>query len=164
MEIKSKISNADGTVTEIIYNDADSFDSLAREKVRQAYGVCFAGDKMLIVFNGNRKAWGLIGGSLEPGETLEECLKREVIEESNMKVLNFRPVGFQAVHAPQKDEIFQLRYVCTVEEICPFVADPAGGAITEIKLIDPNTYKQFFDWGEIGEQIIRRAIELKNSL
>lgn len=164
MEIKSKISNADGTVTEIIYNDADSFDSLACDKVRQAYGVCFAGDKMLIVFNGKRKAWGLIGGGLEAGETFEECLKREVIEESNMKVLNFRPIGFQAVYAPENDVIFQLRYVCTVEEIAPFVADPAGGDITEIKLIDPNTYKQFFDWGEIGERIIHRAIEMKNSL
>jgi len=32
--------------------------------------------------------------------------------------------------------------------------------VTEIKLIDPKDYKQYFDWGEIGERIIERALEL----
>jgi hypothetical protein len=44
-----------------------------------------------------------------------------------------------------------------------FISDP-DGSITEIKLIDPKEYKQYFDWGEIGERIIERAIELKNKL
>ena len=164
MEIKSTISNADGSMTELIYSDAETFDNLPREKVKQAYGVCFFEDKMLIVFNSKRKAWGLVGGSLEPGETFEECLKREVAEESNMRVLNFYPIGVQAVYAPQKDVIYQLRYACIIEPIGLFVADPAEGAITEIKLINPDSYKEYFDWGDIGDRIIKRGVELKSSL
>ena len=31
---------------------------------------------------------------------------------------------------------------------------------TEIKLIDPADYKQYFDWGEVGERIMERALNL----
>ena len=33
-----------------------------------------------------------------------------------------------------------------------------------LKLVDPKDYKQYFDWGRIGERIIERAVELKNKL
>ena len=97
--------------------------------------------KMLIVFNGKRKAWGLVGGSIEAGESFEECLKREVKEESNMQVLSSVPVGYQAVTIGD-NTIYQLRYACAVRPIDSFVADP-DNAITEIKLIDPLSYKEF---------------------
>ncbi len=29
-------------------------------------------------------------------------------------------------------------------------------------MIDPKEYKKYFDWGEIGDRIINRAVELKN--
>ncbi|MEK9182044.1 MAG: NUDIX domain-containing protein [Patescibacteria group bacterium] len=162
MEIKSQISNLDGSMTQIIYNDADSFDFLDKSKVKQVYGVCFFEGKMLIVFNGKRKAWGLVGGSIEAGESFEECLKREVKEESNMQVLSSVPVGYQAVTIGD-NTIYQLRYACAVRPIDSFVADP-DNAITEIKLIDPLSYKEFFDWGEIGNRIIKRGTELKYKL
>ena len=41
---------------------------------------------------------------------------------------------------------------------------PTLGDVTEIKLIDPKDIKQYFDWGEIGDHILTRALELKNSL
>jgi 8-oxo-dGTP pyrophosphatase MutT (NUDIX family) len=162
MEIKSQIKSTDGIVAQVIYNDADSFDSLDKSKATQVYGVCFSEGKILIVFNGKRKSWGLVGGTIEPGESFEECLKREVEEESNMEVISFVPVGYQAVTMDGKT-IYQLRFACTVRPIGHFVADPAG-SITEIKLIDPLLYKEFFDWGETGERIIARALELKKEL
>ncbi len=33
--------------------------------------------------------------------------------------------------------------------------------VTEIKLIDPKDYKQYFDWGEIGDRLIDRAMQIK---
>ena len=45
----------------------------------------------------------------------------------------------------------------------PFVSDPAG-TISEIKLIDPKDYKQYFDWKSIGDRIMERALELKERL
>ena len=147
------------------YSDADSFDSLSQEKVKQVYGVCFCDEKLVIGFGGMKKGWGLIGGSVEEGETFEETLRREIREESNMEILSFLPVGYQKVTDTRNDKtFFQLRYVCKVKPLGEFVVDGGDGmsekGITEIKLIDPADYKQYFDWGKIGDRIVERALEL----
>jgi ADP-ribose pyrophosphatase YjhB (NUDIX family) len=146
------------------YEDADSFDHLDPVLCKQTYAVCLCDDKMVIGYGGQKKAWGLIGGTIEEGETFEETLKREIQEESNMEVLASMPVGYQKVTDTRDGKvIYQLRYVCTARPYGPFVSDPAGG-ITEIKLIDPKEYMNYFDWGQIGERIISRALELKFKL
>lgn len=146
------------------YHDADSFEELDYDKCRQVYGVCFYGEKIVIGFGGQKQTWGLIGGTIEKGETFEETLTREIEEESNMKVISYLPVGYQkAIDTRDYGYVYQLRYACSVVPYGPFVSDPAGG-ITKIKLIDPKEYKKYFDWGEIGESIINKAMVLKLSL
>ena len=49
-----------------------------------------------------------------------------------------------------------------VEPMGDFVTDPDGD-ITEIKLINPEDYKKYFGWGEIGDRIMARAIEMFNN-
>lgn len=146
------------------YSDSDSFDNLEKDKCRQVYGVCFSGNEMVIGYGGQKQDWGLIGGTIEKGETFEETLKREIQEEANVELLSCLPIGYQKVTDTRDGiEIYQLRYVCTVRPYGTFVSDPAGG-ITEIKLINPRDYKKYFDWGKIGEKIISRALELKDRL
>ena len=119
---------------------------------------------MVIVHNGKKGTWGLVGGTIEEGETFEQTLKREIQEESNMEVLAFQPIGYQKViDTRDQTYTFQLRYVCIVRPYGPFTHDPVGD-ISEIKLIDPKEYKNYFDWGKIGERIVNRAIELKAKL
>ncbi len=142
------------------YADADSFDELDKAKCTQVYGVCFYDGKIVIGYGGKKQAWGLIGGTIEYGETFEETLKREIQEESNMQVLSCLPIGYQKVIDTRDNSfVYQLRYVCNATPYGPFVSDPANG-ITEIKLIDPKDYKKYFDWGSIGERIIERAMEV----
>lgn len=148
-----------GKKIRVVYHDSDDFGDLDYSKVTQCYGVCFYGDKMVIGFGGKKKNWGLVGGTIEKSEAYEETLKREIIEESNMEVTKFLPIGYQEVFDSGKYKI-QLRYACKVVPIGPFVKDPAG-SVTAVKLINPSDYKKYFDWGEIGERIIKRALELK---
>ncbi|MDO8604276.1 MAG: NUDIX hydrolase [bacterium] len=143
------------------YADEDSFDDLDSSKCTQTYGVCFHDNKLVIGYNGKKKTWGLIGGTIEKGETFEQTLIREIQEESNMEVLSALPIGYQKVIDTRDDSFYyQLRYVCSVQPHGPFVSDPAD-SITEIKLVDPNEYKQYFDWGSIGDRIMERALELR---
>jgi len=164
MNIIEKYKGYSGVEYILEYSDADSFDHLDYSQCRQVYGICFCDDKMVIGYGGQKDNWGLIGGTIEKGETFEQTLKREIQEESNMEVLRCVPVGYQKViDTRDGSHIFQLRYACTVRSLGPFISDPAGG-ITEIKLIDPKDYKQYFDWGKIGKRMISRAIELKETL
>jgi hypothetical protein len=145
-----------GKTYNLIYEDSDDFSQLPYQKCRQVYGICFCEGNLVIGYGGNKNNWGLIGGTIEPGEKFEETLIREIQEESNMQVVKYWPVGFQSA---LEDEKYQLRYACVVKPYGPFESDPAGG-ITAIKLIDPKSYKQYFDWGKIGERLISRSVQI----
>jgi 8-oxo-dGTP pyrophosphatase MutT (NUDIX family) len=164
MNLTNKWTGNNGVEVIFEYSDADSFDKLDKTKCTQTYGVCFYNDQIVIGYNKVDKSWSLIGGTIEKGETFEETLKREVKEEANMEILSFLPIGYQkATSSRDNNFVYQLRYVCLIRPYGPFISDPAG-AITEIKLIDPKNYKQYFDWGEIGDRIVERALELKEKL
>lgn len=146
------------------YFETDSFEHLEYNRCKQTYAVCLCDGKMVVVYHGNKNTWGLVGGSIEKGESFEQTLKREIKEESNMEVLKFLPVGYQKCIDTRDDSfIYQLRYVCTAHPYGPFISDPTG-VITEMRLIDPKDYKEYFDWGAIGERIIERALFLKEKL
>lgn len=137
------------------YYELGNYDHLDPDKIKQVYGVCFYQDKMVIVLNGKKKTWGLLGGKPEKGESIQQTLEREVKEESNMQVLKWRPIGIQEVTDPNGNIYYQLRVACKVK---PF------GDCDLIKLIDPLEYKNYFDWGEIGDKIINRASQIKSKL
>lgn len=153
----------EGTLYKLRYEDMDSFEGLPREKCRQVYGVCFYKDKMVVGWGGKKEDWGLIGGTVEEGETFEETLIREIVEEANMKVIKEAPIGTQEVFYPGGSSIHQLRFVAIVEPIGKFEKDP-DGSVKKIKLINPKDYKKYFDWGKIGERIIERALQLKETM
>lgn len=54
-------------------------------------------DKILLVHSRNFRGqfMGLVAGFLEVGETLEECIRREVMEETELKIKNIRYFGSQ---------------------------------------------------------------------
>lgn len=155
--------HSNGKIYKFRYYELANYSYLDLAKIKQIYGVCFYQDKMVIALNGKKRSWGLVGGKPEEGESIEQALKREVQEESNMQVLKWRPMGIQEVTDPQGNNYYQLRVACKVKPLGDFIHNPAG-TITEIKLIDPKDYLEYFNWGEIGEKIIHRAIQLKPKL
>ena len=128
----------DGTEYIFEYSDSDSFNGLDYSLCKQTYGVCFYKDRMVIGFGGQKEGWGLIGGTIEKGETFEQTPR-------------------------DNSFIYQLRFVCAVRPYGPFTSDPAG-SIKEVRLINPADYRKYFDWGQIGERIIKRALELKDKI
>lgn len=146
------------------YEDCYDFSILPYEKCSQVYTVCFIEDKIIIGYGGHKNTWGLIGGTIESGETFEQTLIREVQEESNVKLLKMLPIGYQKVTDTRDNSfVYQLRYVSCGTPYGSFVSDPAG-SITKIDFINPSDYKKYFDWGKIGERIMQRALELRDQL
>ena len=159
MEIKSTLTNHSGQILDVVYKDINSEPDLGDKKINGVHAYCFYKDKLIVVYAENKGYWTPPGGGVEEGETARDAVRREVKEETNMNVLRQRFIGYQDISEPQ-GVVSQTRSVCIVEPYGPFLTDPDGD-ITKIELIDPKDYKKYFDWGEIGDRIMSRALELK---
>src|SRR3989338_8691847 len=103
MEIKSTLTNSSGQVLDIIYyEDKDPNQDLEGKILQAVHGFCFYKDSIVVVYAENKGYWTLPGGGIEPGETYQEAVIREVKEESNMKVLHQELIGFQDIYEPGK--------------------------------------------------------------
>lgn len=66
-----------------------------------------------------RLEWELPGGRLEIGETPQECLVREVLEECDLKIIPKRPLN------PCVFEVVPRRFVLLVPYLCAVVSNSA---------------------------------------
>ena len=159
MKIKSSYTDNNGKKTDYIYYEGiPATNDLENKKLTVVQTFCFYGDKLVLVYDNKRNRWTPPGGSIESGEKYEEAVVREIKEETNMKVLYQELIGFCDFNEPT-GITRTTRSFCIVEPYGPFVSDPDGD-ITEIKLIDPKGYKQYFYWQEIGDRIVKKAVEL----
>ena len=167
-----------GATYQFEWRDADTLDDIPQERVTQSYAIAFHGDRFVVVNNIQKPgSYTPVGGTVEAGEHPDETLIREIQEESNMKVLEHVLLGYQkvtqlidiagktvaegALAADIAPAYYQLRYAAKVEPYGPFVSDPAE-KVTEVIMCDEHDYKNYFDWGAIGEHSIARALEVKN--
>lgn len=159
MEIVSTLTNKSGQILGVVYKDIDSELDLGEKKINGVHAYCFYEDKLVMVYSEKYGLWTPPGGGVEENEDVRTAVSREVQEETNMKVLKQRFIGCQDITEP-KGTVSQTRSVCIVEPYGPFMRDPDGD-ITKIELVDPKDYKRYFNWGKIGDHIMRRALELK---
>ena len=156
MEIKSSLINRSCQIINLIYCEDGPLIDLEGKILQAVHAFCFYDGKLVVVYAAEKGYWAPPGGGIELGETYEEAVIREVKEETNMKVLSQKFIGYQDIYEPDRI-VRQTRSVCIVEPYGPFVFDPDGD-VTEIKLIDPADYKKYFDWGKVGERIMERAL------
>ena len=161
MKIESSFINSVGEKVPVVYQDILT-PELGGRLVQAVHAFCFYKESFLVVFDHKKGCWTPPGGRVEVGETINKAVEREVMEESNMIVLEQATLGFQDI-IEASGIITQVRSVCVVEPIGPFVIDPDGD-ISEIKLIDPSEFKEYFDWGAVGDHLMERAIAWRNSL
>ncbi|MGD6831228.1 NUDIX hydrolase [Sutcliffiella halmapala] len=77
-------------------------------------------NRLLLQLRKDNNCWGLAGGSLEPGETLEEAAKRELLEETGLvanelqlfKIFSGEEFYYKYPHG---DEVYNViaTYICT---------------------------------------------------
>jgi ADP-ribose pyrophosphatase YjhB (NUDIX family) len=148
-----------GVTYQFEYYESDTFEHLPQYRIKQCYAIAFHKDKFLVVNNVTKPgSYTPVGGSVEEGENPNDTLIREIQEESNMKVLEYKLLGYQKVTDTSGVEkpYYQLRYFAIVEPYGPFVSDP-DGKVTEVIESDKDDYKKYFDWSEIGDRIIEKA-------
>lgn len=95
----------------------------------------------------------LPGGEVDPGETVEQTLYREIQEELNMNILSWYPVGYQVVTHPDGSITNELRVYAAMEKIGEFVND-SGGHIIGHSLVPIESLNDSIQYGVVGERLI----------
>lgn len=164
MKIESTVPGKDGLVLPVIYQDIEGEQDFAGKKIDSIRAYCFYKGKLVVVREPEGH-WGLPGGSIEDGEGVADSAHREVMEETNMKIINMRFVSVQEVIFPTGPQYHVVRVACIVEPIGDFKADPAG-EVTEIKLIEPDGIIALADsqWGKMAERMLERALRFKGEM
>jgi 8-oxo-dGTP pyrophosphatase MutT (NUDIX family) len=106
-------------------------------------------------------AWGLPGGNAEEGETLEATIAREVMEETGLRLLEFKPFGFGSDPAIEtftfangdRCQYFVLNYFSRSFRGVPRVCDSESTAIqwfspTALPPMLPNMLRSIEAYGE----------------
>ncbi|MCM3781922.1 NUDIX hydrolase [Neobacillus mesonae] len=111
--------------------------------------------RFLLLYNKWRNNWELPGGVIEEGETAQECVVRELLEETNQKSDNVNFEGLMkfrlqpSYHGPERTEYGAL-FSCQLSQLNAFIENEEAESII--------LWDGVSDIGEIAE-IDRKLIE-----
>lgn len=100
----------------------------------------------------NSKLYSVIAGYLEVGETLEECVQREVREEVGIEVKNIRYVDSQPWHYSGS---FMIGFTA---EYAGGTLKPDGVEIADAGWFSADSLPEVPGWGSIAAQLIQRFV------
>src|SRR6218665_615245 len=110
--------------------DVGTIGELPDVQWQQVYVVGNVDGKVPVVHYADSEIRNLPGGKFdEPGDTIDRVLDREMKEELNMRVLSWRPIGYQFLSNQKFGNKYQLRVYAKLEPIGDFESDPGGGVV-----------------------------------
>ena len=104
--------------------------------------------------------WSLPGGGVELGETLEDSIRREMLEETGLEI-EVGPV-IEVFDRITRDDQGEVRYhFVLVDYLCWPIGGElvAGSDVADAKFVDPSELPQF-NLTRKANEVIERALEL----
>ena len=103
----------------------------------------------------NKDKWIGVGGHFEPGETAEDCMKREILEETGLTALSYRYRGIVTFHSDIYDS--EQMHLFTVEKFEGDIAECDEGTL---EWIDKSKLLSLPMWE--GDKIFLKLIADRN--
>lgn len=131
------------------------------EATTQALGICFTPESRIVLVTWNGVDWTLPGGTIEPGETLEQTLTREVREEACAHVVACAYIGCQRVEPLDGDAVhYQTRFWARVE----LEAYAPTHEMIARKLVRPDEFVDTLFWGgaPTASLILERGLRIQD--
>ena len=128
----------------------DDLDFSKIKPITQAQALCFTSDGEFVIYEDTQGNYGLPGGSVEKGESLEEALFRELREEAAVRPIDYGPLLYLKVTNLSKKPpkvTYQVRYWAHVELLNEGTSDPDGKAIKR-HLVDEKGLLEYVKWGK----------------
>jgi 8-oxo-dGTP diphosphatase len=79
--------------------------------------------RYVLVYNPERTQWEIPGGGINPGETPDDCARREMWEESSQQLAALEFVALFKLRFPDGKLEYGAIYQGMVEQLLPFVAN-----------------------------------------
>ncbi len=130
----------------------------------QVRGICFDHQGRILIIN-EGSGWTIPGGTPEIGESAEETLRRELIEEADVELSLCLPLGVQKVdvennpNLKEGDRSYQYRFIGLVDKIAPQTPDPDNGRVHERKFVPALEITDWVKWGKTGAAMFAEAIQ-----
>jgi 8-oxo-dGTP pyrophosphatase MutT (NUDIX family) len=98
--------------------------------------------RILLMRRADNGAWGIPGGMMEPGESLEETARREVLEETGLRVGSMSLLGVFSgpelyYRYPNGDEVFNVSAVYVSDDFHGLL-DMLDGEALELRFFEPD--------------------------
>ncbi len=113
-------------------------------------GVIIGPNKQVVIVNQNHDSWSLPKGRREPGESDEQCLRREIYEETGIKDISIikqlgsyerSTIGLGGKGFDEKNRKRLTFYLCTTSQL-------------ELRPIDPdNPFAEWIDADEVPARL-----------
>lgn len=138
----------------------------SRDLITSVHGFCFYEGKLLLV-NLEHRGWDFPGGHIEPGETPEQCLKREAMEEGYVEgkstfigsiIVDHHENPNWDPSSPYPLVGYQLFYRMDITKLYPFDAKfESHGRI----FVNPNELENYRETNKIYQAILNDAMKLE---
>jgi 8-oxo-dGTP pyrophosphatase MutT (NUDIX family) len=150
------------------YPTDDLLESKNFKKLKKVRCIAIDDEKRICMVSYSKTSnWMLPGGTVERKENPILTMRRELVEEADIEIKNYKLIGFLEFHLHNNLTNYDLRqdemfFVAKVAKVLPQTNDPDLGFILQREFFPiEEVFSEYMKWGKISKFLLDYALKLK---